>query len=462
MRLQSILATAIILSVSLAHGGRAAAQGHSLPTPIIVSAQPQMIYPGSQGWLDSGGRVRVVLLGENLAPNDGDHAHPTGHDGGYQHIFIRGVSPHGDKATAWVPATADNGCLIYGGMFLDVVTLGIDPGRYLSEPGSHLQVKVWVSLGPTEAADPAQSTALCSGWSAIKTLDVAPAGVSKPAVAPPVQTVPTIARIEPSNITLNVPSQSYRIRVYGFHISTPNLKVIFNGDTAGAISPEDVPSGWDEGQTPLKDADSMFHVTIPEKYRPTTPGRLTLTLNDGSTTGKPSAITFSPMAIKPVGRLVAPLPMLPLRPSVAASAGAPMALGQRAPVLTRLSATEFNLGDRGASYRIRLYGRNLCAADNKVIFNGDLAGAVAPEDACRNHDDDGTALKADEVLVHVTIPERYRRPGQVTVALLNGQGRSEPVTLTFKGTPLPVARPSIPQVPLRILVPPPAVKPPHG
>ena len=64
----------------------------------------------------------ITISGENLSPDD-DLGHPAGPNGGYQHIFIRGVSPHGDRVTPWVPATAANGCQVYGGAARTVISL---------------------------------------------------------------------------------------------------------------------------------------------------------------------------------------------------------------------------------------------------------------------------------------------------------------------------------------------------
>ncbi len=155
-----------------------------IPQPVIRKAVPQMVYPNSPGWLDGFGRIIVYLQGENLAPDD-DLGHPTGQEGGYQHIFVRGVSPKGDRTTPWMVANEANGARTLGACAKSLIQLGINPARFLSEPGSHLQVKLWVSRSVTEAEDPSTSTALASTWSPIFTVDVAPAGVQKPLPLPP-------------------------------------------------------------------------------------------------------------------------------------------------------------------------------------------------------------------------------------------------------------------------------------
>lgn len=446
------------------HGAPAWAQGTDLPTPIIFKADPQMVYPNSPGWLDSNGRIPIILSGDNLSP-DADLGHPAGPDGGYQHIYIRGVSPHGDRATAWVPATADNGCQVYGGAAQTVIFLGIDPNHFLSEPGSHLQVKLWVAFTPTSASEPSGSGVLHSDWSAIKTIDVALAGVSKPVEAPPAKEIPTISRMSPSSFVVTDRSANYRIRIYGQHLCGDHNVVIFNGDVAGAVPAEDHCKGVDDDGTFLKGSEAVFHVTIPEKYRLTKPGQLTVMVNNGEGNSTSRPITFNALNIKPTGRPPIPLAMGPLQLTTSTvTAKAPQGLGKATPVsgtstsvanpapaITRLSTTEFALNEPAASYRIRLYGRNLSAPDTKVVFGGDLAGAVAPEDASKATDDDGTALKGGEVVFHVTIPERYRRAGQVTVAVVNAQGRSDNAQISFRGAvdlrkPVPVVPPVKPVV----------------
>lgn len=315
------------LSLLLAAGGMLSAQG--LPTPILLRADPQMVYPGTPGWLDANGRVAVVIYGENLAPNDGDNGHPSGPDGGYQHIFIRGVSPHGDKVSPWVAATAANGCQVYGSASVSAISLGVDPARYLSEPGSHLQVKLWVSLSATGSADPVGSGSQSSAWSAIRTIDVAPAGATKPAPVAAPASQPVISRILPSDFTLGTPGLDYRLRIYGTFASGA-CRVIFNGDAAAPVPGEDAAVGYE--MTPAWTStgpDNVFHVTIPARYRRTTPGQLTIAVVDqaGRTTpGK--AVTFTAAAMRSTGRPQVPSP---LQDAVQARPAADPSLAPKAP-----------------------------------------------------------------------------------------------------------------------------------
>ena len=265
-----------------------------LPVPVFGKADPQMIYPNSPGWLDSFGRIVVYLQGENLSP-DNDLGHPTGPDGGYQHLFVRGVSPKGDRASAWVPAVWDNGATVLGGCASSVIILAVDPAKYLTEPGSHLQLKLWVSNGATGASDPASSTALCSRWSAIKTLDVAPAGMTKPVAAPAATPMPVLTRIVPSDYTIGESKPNYRLKLYGQHISPDALKVVFNGDVAGAVSTEDHIHYYEDDGSLMSGSDGLFHVTIPEKYRLAKPGQLQVAVLEetSGTSTQPKWITFS-------------------------------------------------------------------------------------------------------------------------------------------------------------------------
>ena len=328
--------------VSLAAGVPVQAQG--LPTPILVRADPQMVYPGSPGWLDANGRVAITIYGENLAPNDG-YGHPAGPDGGYQHIFIRGVSPHGDQATSWVPATAANGCQVYGSTSTSGLSLGIDPARYLSEPGSHLQVKLWVSLTATGAADPVGSGSRSSPWSAIKTIDVAPAGATKPAPVSAPSAPPVISRLVPMDFTLGVPGQDYRLRIYGT-FATGACQVIFNGDAAAPVPGEDAAVGYE--MTPnwtSTGSDKVFHVTIPAKYRRTTPGQLSIVVVDGAGRAtQPKVVTFTAMTAHTTGRPAVGLPaavrtLPPSAPPVAVQTaprvpgGVPAAPPERSPAI---------------------------------------------------------------------------------------------------------------------------------
>jgi hypothetical protein len=298
---QALRGFAIVASVAvLAASSSARAQG--LPMPILVRADPQMVYPGTPGWLDSNGRVAIAISGENLSPDD-DLGHPAGPDGGYQHIFIRGVSPHGDRVSPWVPATAANGCQVYGGAARTVISLGVDPSRYLSEPGSHLQVKLWVSLSATEAADPVGSGSMSSPWSAIKTIDVAPAGAVKPVPVTSPSAPPAISRILPTDFTIGVPGQDYRLRIY-CTFGTGACKVIFGGEAAAPVPGEDPAVGYE--MTPAWTStgkDNVFHITIPAKYRRTSPGQLRIAVLDSAGRATPEkAVTFSAMTVRDTGR----------------------------------------------------------------------------------------------------------------------------------------------------------------
>ena len=277
----------------------AGAQG--LPTPIFRKADPQIIYVGSPGWLDAEGRIIIHLSGENLAPNDGMD-HPTGHDGGYQHLFIRGISPKADRVTPWVPAVWENGARIQGGMNTSVIILAVNPARYLSEPGSHLQLRLWTSLGPVIAEDPSQATAPSSGWSGTTMLDVAPAGAVKPVEAPPAPKPTAISRIVPDTFTL-MSSHDFRIKIYGT-FGTGACKVIFAGDSANPVPSEDASVGYEMNPTWTSTSpDNVFHVTIPEKYRLAKPGQLKVVVLDGAGRFTPEkAITFNALTAQTTGR----------------------------------------------------------------------------------------------------------------------------------------------------------------
>jgi len=414
-------------------------QAQDLPTPIFLKADPQMVYPSSPGWLDANGRVVVYLQGENLSPDD-DLGHPSGPDGGYQHLFIRGVSPHGDQATAWMPCVAANGCLTYGGAARSVIVLAADPSRFLSEPGSHLQVKLWVSLGADAADDPSRATNRHSGWSAIKTIDVAPPGAVKVVSAPPVET-PTLSRLAPANLLLMDPSQSYRIRLYGQHLCGDGNTVVFNGDTANAVPAEDHCKGVDDDGSFLQGGEALFHVTIPEKYRRTSPGQLTVTIVNPQGRSQSRIITFSAMTAKAAVR---PWVGAAVNPGVAVRAAGPssaMTAPQQIslpPAITRLAPAGIRLGEPPAAWRIRIYGARLGKGPVRVAFNGDMAGAVPAEDTPGGVDDGGAPLANGEQVVHVVLPERYRlrTPGSVRVRLLAGQAQTEDAVLAF--TPAPV------------------------
>jgi len=340
---QALRGFAIVASaVVLAAWAPARAQG--LPMPLLVRAEPQMVYPGTPGWLDSNGRVAVYISGENLSPDE-DLGHPAGPDGGYQHIFIRGVSPHGDRVSPWVPATAANGCQVYGGAARTVISLGVDPSRYLSEAGSHFQVKLWVSLSATGAADPVGSGSRSSPWSAIKTIDVAPAGAVKPSATPAAGAPPVISRILPADFSIGKPGQDYRLRIYGT-FSTGACKVIFSGETGAPVPSEDPAVGYE--MTPAWTStgkDNVFHVTIPPKYRRTSPGQLRVAVLDSAgRVTQEKAVTFSAMAIQAAGRPSVALPPAAIRtpaatvPPVAVQAAPPPPPGPPAVFQVKLTA----------------------------------------------------------------------------------------------------------------------------
>jgi len=418
-----------LLGISLFSVCAAWASG-SLGTPILLRANPQMVYPNTPENIDALGRIVIDIGGANLGPPDGDH--PAQMEAGYLHVFVRGLSPSMDRATPWTPATSDNGVTLLGGTSLSVMALAVDPARFLSEPGSHLQVKMWVSLGPSAALEPSQAQTQCSEWSAIKTIDVAPAGATKP--VPPATPNPpvVITRIVPGDVILPAPPGGLRLKVYGQNMKSNQLSVILNGDEANAILSEDAAHYYEDDNTPIPGGLAMFHVTLPEKVVRTTPGSLRITVKNAYSTAvsREKVLTFSYPARLPAG---GPHPAAPAKPVMA-----PLAPGIVNPValpaaLTRVVPASFRLGDRSASYRLRIYGRQVGGAGTKVIFNGDEAGAVPAEDVARNVDDDGTTLKDGERVFHVTLPEKYRRTaaGQVTVTVLQGATRTNAATVDF-------------------------------
>jgi hypothetical protein len=411
-------------------------RAQDLPTPIFLRADPQMVYPNSPGWLDGNGRVVVYLQGENLSPDD-DLGHPSGPDGGYQHLFIRGVSPHGDKATAWMPCTASNGCITYGGAARSVIILAADPSRFLSEPGSHLQVKLWVSLGADGADDPEHATNRHSGWSAIKTIDVAPAGATKPAPKVTSET-PILTRVVPSNFTLMAPTPSYRLRIYGDNLCGTGNTVVFNGDTAHPVPAEDGCTGRDDDGSFLPEG-RLFHVTLPERYRRTTPGQLTVAIVNPQGQSQTRVITFSAMTAKAAGFPGAQA----VRGGVLAtprSLGAAVTGPQQAslpPAILRLTPATLRIGTPPADWRLEIYGVRLGKGPVRVAFDGDLVGAVPAE---------VQPAPSGEQRVLVVLPERYRRrtAGTVKVRVLAGQAQTQEVELAF--TTAPVLSPLGPQL----------------
>ncbi|WP_243294281.1 hypothetical protein [Geothrix mesophila] len=461
---------AVFLGLALSTLG--SAQG--LPMPILAKADPQMVYPQSAGWLDAYGRVVITLTGANLAPPDGDLGHPAGPEGGYQHIYVRGVSPSGDRATAWVPAVWDNGARVLGACASTVILLAVDPGRFLSEPGSHLQVKLWVSAGADGASDPSGSHQLSSPWSAIKTIDVAPAGAVKPVTTPPPSAPAALTRIVPSDIQIGAPQPSFRLKIYGTHLSPNALKVVFNGDRGGAVSAEDRVHYYDDDGSFTKGGEGLIHVTIPERYRPAKPGQLRIAVMDDSGATPEKVVTFSlPVrtsarpAIPALSQAAAVTAARTAFPGVQAGTANPGAtipgiIGP-GPQITRLNPTELKVGDRAAAFRIRIYARHLGQEVPKVVFNGEEATAIPAEDAGRTADDDGASLQAGEKVLHVTIPDRYRRatPGLLSVSLLVGKAKSAPAQILFKGPePVQAVRPLAPAArPAPAPAPPPLVAP---
>ena len=414
--------------------GQSAQPVNSLPTPIMTKATPQMIYPKSPGWLDASGRVVVVITGENLAY---DESRPSTPDLGYQHVYVRGVSPHGDKVTPWFLALEPSGVRLEGRANKSALILSADPARFLSEPGSHLQVKLWVSEGPTVATEPARAGTLHSEWSAIRTIDVAPAGVTKPVPPPAPVTVPSISRILPGEFQI-LPTTTYRVKVYGKNFSNQDsLQVIFNGDEAGGLSPETAVLGY-ENNALVPDGDFVFQVTIPEKYRRTTPGSLRVALRKGpkGTLSVEKLLTFNyaaKTAAGPAGAPPANRPLLGSSPGATSHAQAALP-----PTLTRVSPGSFKVGDKASSYRLRIYGRQVGGAGTRLVFNGEEASAVPAEDLARPVDDDGTPLKDGERVFHVTLPERFRRssPGPVSVVALQGTVRTNALKVDFEAAAL--------------------------
>ncbi len=118
----------------------------------------------------------------------------------------------------------------------------------------------------------------------------------------------------------------------------------------------------------------------------------------------------------------------------------------------------FRLPDPAATYRIKVYGTNMGGTDNKVLFNGDAAAAVTQEARTRYYDEDNSLLQGGVGLFWVTVPEKFRRVGQLTVVVQSSEGlRSNPLALTFQGMALkPLARPLV-QGEVKAIVPPPTI-----
>ncbi len=252
------LAALCILALAGAATGTAFA---ALPTPVITRADPQPVFPGAP--LDGNGRIALTLTGHDLGPNDGDNGHPAGYAGGYQHIFIRGVSAD-NKAGAWVECRPDD-CVPYGstGVHGTTINLGIAP-HVLSQPGSHLQIRLWVSLGADPANNPEEAHSQASGWSPIYTVDVARPGQTAAA--------PVILKFEPAEIGIDGPSTNWYVRLIGSGLCKPSNNIVFNGDMANAIpvSPSrcgTVGAGYPSGT-------ELYDVEIPTDLRK--PGTVTV------------------------------------------------------------------------------------------------------------------------------------------------------------------------------------------
>lgn len=240
-----------ILAAGLGIAGTALA---ALPTPVITKADPNPVYAGTP--TDSNGRIAVKLIGHDLGPNDGDNGHPAGFRGGYQHIFIRGVSAD-NKAGAWVQCRPDD-CMPYGstGVYANEINLGIAP-HILSQPGSHLQIRLWVSRSADVGNAPEEAHTEASGWSSIYTIDVARPGQ---VAAPPV-----ILKFEPSEIGMDGPATNWFVRLIGTGLCTSSAKIVFNGDLSSAVTVNPsrcgtVGSGYPSGT-------ALYDVEIPAALR---------------------------------------------------------------------------------------------------------------------------------------------------------------------------------------------------
>ncbi len=257
--------------------GLAGAAHATLPTPVITRADPQPVYPGAA--LDHNGRVALTLIGHDLGPKDGDNGHPAGYAGGYQHIFIRGVSAD-NIAGAWVECRPDD-CVPYGstGVDADTIHLGIAP-HVLSQPGSHLQIKLWVSLGADVAGTPEEAHSQASGWSPIYTVDVARAGQAAAA--------PVILKFEPSEIGIDGASTNWYVRLIGTGLCTSSAKIVFNGDLASALTVNParcgtVGSGYPSGT-------SLYDIEIPAALR--TPGTVTVRVHSDAGDSATQTVTI--------------------------------------------------------------------------------------------------------------------------------------------------------------------------
>lgn len=244
-----------------------------LPRPVIsraLQADP-LIYDAQLSRLDPNGRFELDLMGTGLGPDD--TAHPGGFEGGYVHIYYRRVSA-GNMAGAWKPC--DNAdCRVYGGTAKTVIHLGLAPGL-IAEPGSHLQFKVWVSLGASGGDDPSQADTLASEWSAVYTVDRALAGMTKP-VAP--KTPPVIQRVAPAAFDL-VPGKptDWTVRIYGDHLCGGQVGVVLDG---ALVATPGGCSGVDSDGSFLPAHTSLLSFVLPEGWRRAGTYSLRLRASDG-------------------------------------------------------------------------------------------------------------------------------------------------------------------------------------
>lgn len=295
----------------------ASAQG-GLPTPQIQRS-PQaapLIYDEQVRQLDYNGRFVLDLEGVNLGPDD--TSHPGGYRGGYVHLWVRRISA-GNQAEPWRKCDDNADCFVYGGTSKQRIHLGIGPG-FIAEPGSHLQFKVWISLGATMAEDPAVSDSMGSNWSPVFTVDRAQAGVVKP---PPPKVLPVITRITPQAFEI-APGQSrdWTLLVYGRNVCGPNFFALFNSDETTKAVPQTC-SVIDADGSHLPDGVYLMRVNVPEAYRRIGTWQVTLRTREGDSAPMPLEIRgmkFTPLpdrgiAPPPVLQQVKPVIVRPPRPN---------------------------------------------------------------------------------------------------------------------------------------------------
>ena len=296
-RLTCAAATGLLLLSGAAHAG--------LPTPVITRADPQPVFPGAA--LDSNGRIALTLVGHDLGPKDGDNGHPAGYAGGYQHIFIRGVSAD-MKAGDWVECRP-NDCVPYGstGVDADQISLGIAP-HVLSQPGSHLQIRLWVSFTPDQAANPESVTTNASGWSPIYTVDVARPGQTAPA--------PVILKFEPAEIGIDGASTNWYVRLIGTGLCGNSAKVVFNGDLASAVAINPASCGTVGSGYPAGSA--LYDVQIPDALRK--PGAVTVRVHSNTGDSATQTVTIKQVIHKLNGPAL-PKITQPVQPATPATRG---------------------------------------------------------------------------------------------------------------------------------------------